>query len=438
MENNVVIKPLLKRFEVLYKNKGLRHIVLVGGRYSGKSWAVAEALMYYAITYKVRILCTRMVQSSISKSSRQIILDTIIRYGLLSDFDVTREMIVHKGTGAEFWFIGLHDSNSIRSLEGIDICWVEEAQAVSEDSGESLLPTIRKKNSIFFWSLNPIYETDWISKKFLGSNPPPDSRIINVNYCDMPSGVIDPAILKEIEHSKQDNFKKFQHIYMGGFADSTAGSFIPMSVLREAQARIPRVDTDAPTIIGIDIGGGGDPSAVCVRTGDSFKPMVTFDESDPQILGNKLAKVIKQEIRGSTICLDGGGIGWGMPAILTTLLGSDYPIVSVKFGSSPIDASKKALNRRSEMYMNLADALRSTLSIKDCPVELIQELAVIKAWETTSGLLQLDGKADIAKAIGRSTDYADAVALTYSINAIKRVMPVYRGATIRSSGSWMD
>jgi hypothetical protein len=438
----VVIKPLLKRFSPLYQCKGLRNVVLVGGRYSAKSWAIAQAIVYHTSKYKVRVLCTRSVQKSIEKSSKQVILDQIRRLGLQDAYHVTREGITHKTTGSEIWFIGLHDLDSIRSLEGIQLVWVEEAQSETEEMDDVLGPTIRANNAVIFYSMNPIYETDWASKTFLGTNTPPDTVVIRVNYNDLPEGIISPQILKLIEHDKSTNFAKYKHKYLGEFADNSTGTLIPMAELREAMARpILTQARSGKRVIGIDIGGGGDPSVICIYRDGMVPQFTRFDLDDPQALGNALAKVIRTQPVGTPIALDGGGIGWGIPAVLDTLLSKTYPITSVKFGSSPVNSAAKALNRRSEMYMRLSEAIRGTLCLNGAPGDLIQELSVIKCWETNSGLLQLDDKGDIAKTIGKSSlDYADALALCYAISPVDpdNQRTYRRPPSSQTTGSWMD
>ena len=124
-----------------------RYKVAYGGRGSGKSWTVARCLILLAIQSKIRVLCTRQLQTSIANSVHKLLSDSIQLLGLSEFFDITRDAI-RCNNGSEFFFKGIQNNiNEIKSIEGIDYCWVEEAQSVSNDSWEVLIPTIRKENS---------------------------------------------------------------------------------------------------------------------------------------------------------------------------------------------------------------------------------------------------------------------------------------------------
>ena len=134
-----------------------RYKVFYGGRGSGKSWAVAQALMVMCDMANIRILCCREIQNSIKDSSYQILRDTAERLGISGRFCFLESEIRHKLTGSRFIFKGLlRNEQSVKSTEGIDICWVEEAQTVSESSWEVLIPTVRKQGSEIWVTFNPL------------------------------------------------------------------------------------------------------------------------------------------------------------------------------------------------------------------------------------------------------------------------------------------
>ena len=130
---------------VLSQNK--RYKVLRGGRGSAKSWSVAKYLVVKTGFGKFRVLCTREMQNSIKDSVYKLLVDQIAEMNLGRNFEIYRDSI-RSIYGSEFLFKGLrHNISEIKSTEGIDICWVEEADKVSEDSWTILIPTIRKPNS---------------------------------------------------------------------------------------------------------------------------------------------------------------------------------------------------------------------------------------------------------------------------------------------------
>ena len=165
---------------------GWRYKVLHGGRGSGKSWAVARALLLQAAAKPLRILCTREVQKSIKDSVHKLLGDQIIALGLGAGFEITETEIRHKN-GSSFVFSGLaqHTVESIKSFEGVDICWVEEAQTVSTRSWDTLTPTIRKTGSEIWITLNPQMETDETYQRFIAS-PESDTWVYQANWAENP------------------------------------------------------------------------------------------------------------------------------------------------------------------------------------------------------------------------------------------------------------
>lgn len=163
-----------------------RYKVLYGGRGSGKSWAAARALLAHAKARRLRILCTREVQKSIKDSVHKLLADQIQALHLGSIYDVQRDVIRGRN-GSEFLFAGLSDqtAESIKSFEGVDICWCEEAQAISEQSWRILTPTIRAPGSEIWVTFNPELDSDPTYQRFV-VDPPPDALVVQLNYSDNP------------------------------------------------------------------------------------------------------------------------------------------------------------------------------------------------------------------------------------------------------------
>ena len=189
-----------------------RYKVAYGGRGSGKSWSAARCLILLALKSKIRVLCTRQLQTSIKDSVHKLLSDSISEMGLSSYFDITRDSI-RSNNGSEFIFKGLQNqTNEIKSIEGIDYCWVEEAQSVSNDSWDILIPTIRKEDSEIWITFNPDREEDATYQRFI-INPPPNSIIKLVNYVDNPWF---PEVLqREMEYDKEVDYGKYEHVWLG-------------------------------------------------------------------------------------------------------------------------------------------------------------------------------------------------------------------------------
>lgn len=190
-----------------------RYKVAHGGRGSAKSWGFARALLILAAQKKLRILCTREVQKSIKDSVHKLLSDQIQALGMGGNFQVL-ETEIRGINGSEILFAGLagHTVESIKSYEGIDIVWVEEAQTVKKKSWDILIPTIRKEGSEIWITLNPELDTDDTYVRFIAS-PPPASRVVQMNWRDNPWF---PGVLEnERQHCLLTNKDDYQTIWEG-------------------------------------------------------------------------------------------------------------------------------------------------------------------------------------------------------------------------------
>jgi predicted phage terminase large subunit-like protein len=188
-----------------------RYKVLYGGRGSSKSWSVARILLAMGMGRKLRILCARETQKSIADSVHKLLKDQIYELGLDGFYEVLQSSI--RGTnGTEFLFSGLRDAASLKSYEGIDICWIEEAQAVTEASWQLLIPTIRAENSEIWVVFNPLHENDPTYIRFVLESPD-DCRIAKINYTDNP---FFPDVLRlEMESDREKNYARYLHVWEG-------------------------------------------------------------------------------------------------------------------------------------------------------------------------------------------------------------------------------
>lgn len=160
-----------------------RYKVLYGGRGAARSWSVARALLLRGAQEPIRVLCARELQKSIRDSVHRLLSDQIGLMGL--PYEVLQQEIRHKN-GTLFIFEGLrHNITKIKSIEGVDVCWVEEAERVSEASWNVLIPTIRKAGSEIWITFNPDLDTDPTYRRFV-LNPPPGSWVLKVSCDDNP------------------------------------------------------------------------------------------------------------------------------------------------------------------------------------------------------------------------------------------------------------
>jgi len=183
-----------------------------GGRAGAKSTQLARAAIFRGSLKPLRILCTREYQNSIADSILALLSDQIYILGLQDKFDIQNNSIYGKN-GTEFLFKGLKKNiQSIKSMEGIDLCLIMEAQTISEDSFQILLPTIRKEGSETWLEWNPQNDTDPVQQRFI-IDPPPDSYICNINY-DKNPWLTDKS-RRNMEYDKKRDFNLYEHIWLG-------------------------------------------------------------------------------------------------------------------------------------------------------------------------------------------------------------------------------
>lgn len=235
--------------------KPARYKVYHGGRGSGKSWAVAEALVRMAEATVIRVLCARELQSSIEDSVHRLLQDVIERTGMQDKFIVENKSI-RSLSGSEFIFKGLrHNYREIKSTEGIDICWVEEAQTVSRDSWDVLRPTIRKEHAEIWITFNPDAETDPTYQDFV-VNPQPNSIVHQVNFERNP--YFPDVLRKEMESIKAIDDERYRHIWLGEPLKLSDAVIYKNRVIQQEFETPLGVDY----LHGLDFGFAADPTAL--------------------------------------------------------------------------------------------------------------------------------------------------------------------------------
>lgn len=219
-----------------------RYKVYYGGRGSAKSWNFARALLLQASQRPLRILCARELQNSIRDSVHKLLCDQIDMMGLNNHYEI-QQANIKSSCGSEFSFEGIrHNVSKIKSYEGIDICWVEEAQSTSKTSWEVLIPTIRKPDSEIWVSFNPELETDDTFQRFV-KHATPDMLVRFVSWRDNPWF---PQVLRdEMESLKARDYDDYLHVWEGQCRQVLEGA-VYADELRQAQLdkRLTKVPYD--------------------------------------------------------------------------------------------------------------------------------------------------------------------------------------------------
>jgi len=199
-----------KAFKPLFSP--MRYKVAYGGRGGAKSASFSRALLIKATQKPLRILCGREIQHTIADSVKKL-LDDIVKQNNLEGFYKSTNTEITGANGSSFIFAGLkHNPLKIKSMEGIDIAWVEEADALSQESLDILIPTIRRENSEIWFSYNPRNKNDPVHKMFVKEGRP-NAWVRKINYDENPWF---PDVLRqEMEYDKTHDLDKYQHIWLG-------------------------------------------------------------------------------------------------------------------------------------------------------------------------------------------------------------------------------
>jgi phage terminase large subunit len=259
-----------------------RYRVYYGGRASAKSWSLGRALLLHGAQSKLRVLCAREYQASIRQSVHQLLSAQIVEMGLDSFYSVDQAMI-RGANWTEIFFAGVkRDPAQIKSMEGIDLCWVAEAQSVSDESWEILIPTIRQERSEIWLEFNPYQVTDPTWQRFV-KRPPPRSIVREVSWRDNPW--LSSTMREERDELLRRDPEAEAHVW-GGQPWSKSGAQVLGGRFR-VEAIEPQDDWTGP-YFGADWGFARDPT-VLVRC---------------WIAGQRL--VVDYDVRG---------IGWNMDEI---------------------------------------------------------------------------------------------------------------------------
>ena len=275
---------ITEKLSPLFRPK--RYKVLFGGRGGGKSWAVAGALLTMAANRRLRVLCAREIQKSMRDSVHRLLKDQVTKLGLESFYMVFDNEIRGKN-GSLFVFTGLqaHTVDSIKSFEGVDIVWVEEAHSVSKRSWDVLIPTIRKPNSEIWLTLNPDMDTDETYQRFIAT-PSDDTFLCEINWRDNPwfPDVLDEERLKAKRIMNQEDY---EHIWEGKprtVADGAIYQHELINLYRENRVTNVPYDPELPVHTVWDLGWNDAMTIGLVQKGAQDIRIIGYIESSHRTL----------------------------------------------------------------------------------------------------------------------------------------------------------
>lgn len=440
MTSTPSLNPHLSDF---WKTKA-RNRVLHGGRSSSKSWDAAGMAIFLAQYCKIRVLCTRQFQNKISESVYALLKIQIERFGLKHDFDVTNNSIKCISTGSEFMFYGLaRNIDEIKSMESIDILWIEEAHNLTKGQWEVLEPTIRKEGSQIWIIFNPQFATDFVYQRFI-VNPPPKTIVQQVNFPDNP--FLSDTIKDVIDAAKNEDEEDFEHIYMGVPKDDDDGVVIKRSWLEACVDAHIKLNSNmqGKKVVGYDVADDGhDKNATC-----SFDGGICIDidewkaDTDDLVKSSNRAKTNADKIKAH-IVYDSIGVGASTGSNLNSqgfrqhskfIAGAK--VVRPKQQYNNVANAEFFSNLKAQAWWQVADRARNTynalnnghsfnsdemLSISSNVKYLERlktELSTPKRDFDKAGRVKVESKEDLAKREIDSPNLADAFIMGASISLV--------------------
>lgn len=343
--------------------------LLKGGRFSGKTHDAAGMAAFLARNYSVKFLCIRQFQNRITDSVYTVIKNKIEAAGWRDEFDIGVSTIKHKETGSEFLFYGIaRNIEDIKGTEGVDICWIEEGEGLTEDQWAVIDPTIRKAGSETWILWNPRLMTDFVQAKLpslLG-----DACIIrHINYDENP--FLSDDARQKAERLKKADLDAYNHIYRGqplSNDDSAVIKYAWIEAAIDAHKKLG-VDLSGARAVGYDVAdSGADDNATLVFDGG-----ICIDADEWQAPEDELAASTKRawaKVNGGILIYDSIGVGAHVGSTLKEMghtagyfkfnAGAAVVFPDREYGLTKIKNKTKFENLKAQAWQDVADRFRNT------------------------------------------------------------------------------
>lgn len=408
--------------------------LLKGGRFSSKTQDAGGMAAFLARNYSVRFLCLRQFQNRITDSVYTVVKQKIEEAGWRSEFDIGVSTIKHRKTGSEFLFYGIaRNIEEIKGTEGVDICWIEEGEGLTEAQWAIIDPTIRKEGSETWILWNPHLQTDFVQAKLpqlLGD----DCIIRHINYPDNP--FLSSTARQKAERLKAADYEAYEHIYLGVPMSNDNAAVIKLSWVEAAIGAQEKlgVDMSGARAVGYDVADSGADKNACAV----FDGAVCEDIDEWKAPEDELAQSTKRawaKVGNGRLIYDSIGVGAHVGSTLKEQgINSGYhkfnaggAVIDAKQEYAPgIKNGEKFENLKAQAWQDVANRLRNTynavtkgeayspsdmISISpSCPKleQLKLELSTPRKRYSKRGLDMVETKDELAKRGIASPNLADA------------------------------
>jgi len=382
-----------------------RFLCAYGGRSSAKSWSFGLYPLVRGVREKLKIVGMRETMNSIKDSSYTMFCDWIAREPYLANHYTVEATRIYGANGTEILFKGLKEdtANRIKSLEGVDICFVDEAQQVSAKSWSVLIPTIRKPGSKFLIAWNPLTDSDPVWQEFC-TGKREDVSTVEINYTDNP--FCSPETLAEAEACKRSDLRTYNHIWLGKPMDQTDNQLIPTSLVLEAQQRVP-VKSDGPRVLAVDVARfGDDDSAFVIREDNDIIHWETHNGWDGVQVRERAAEIAVQ-FACAAIVVDTSGMGG---PVFDELKRMGLALRVVPYSGAFASRRVGFRNLRADSYVAFRDWLAHARIPND--PKWLKQAVDVHFFHGTDGKMVLESKDDLKARGGKSPDVIDAAVMS--------------------------
>ena len=427
--------------------------LLKGGRFSSKTQDAGGMAAFLARNYSLKFLCVRQFQNRIADSVYTVIKEKIEAAGWEDEFEIGVSTIRHRTTGSEFLFYGIaRNLKDIKGTEGVDICWIEEGEGLTEEQWSVIDPTIRKEGAEVWILWNPHLATDFVQAKLpllLGD----DCLIRHINYTENP--FLSDTAREKAERLKEADFEAYEHVYLGVPYDSDDGAVIKRAWIQSAIDAHLSIEADwtGRKAVGYDVADDGEDKNADAGMDGSILCLLDEWKGGEDELRESAARTKQnaERIGADVIGYDSIGVGAGTGSHLNSMgwrrhykfnAGAKVERPEKNYGDTKIKNKDFFANLKAQAWWLLAERFRNThlavtkgrkfrademISIDGSRIDaqLLERLAIelstpLRDYDNT-GKVRVESKKELAKRDIRSPNLADAVVIAASRGMLARV-----------------
>jgi phage terminase large subunit len=393
-----------KLLPVLKDINSYRYFLIEGGRGGGKSQAIGRIILYLAEKKPLRIVCGREIQNSIAESVYSLLADLIVKYNLC--FEVQANRITHRQSQTAINFRGFREQGAfnIQGMEGIDVVWIDESQAITKETLDVLIPTIRKDKAKIFFTMNRYLHNDPVYSTFVGRK---DCLHIHLDYFDNP--FCTEALKTEAEECKIRSEVDYGHIWLG--EPLAAGDDLLFRYDSVYQA--PKIqffdEGSRRCILAVDVARFGEDETVFtiiqsnnIRQWTQIYQHSWRDKPLTEIVGKTLD--LCREFPIDLVAIDDCGMGGGVTDRLSEQRRTPEAFIGNEKSSNPLYE-----NKRAEGFFRLKEFFdKGDIKIMNDPM-LMEQLLTVRYKFRSNGRKTIVSKDEMRKENIPSPDRADAL-----------------------------